>query len=93
MKTERIDIRVSPETKEEWCGKAKEKGLSLTEYIVERVEGVHTDNVHTGKKEPPIVHTDNKERDKAVAEAIEKVEGIKSSKFRSYFKDNKLNKG
>lgn len=87
MKTERIDIRVSPETKQEWCIKAKEKGLSLTEYIIESVEGVHTDTVHTGKKESPIVHTDK------VKDAIAKVEKIKPSSFKSYFKGSKLNGG
>lgn len=102
MKSERIDIRVSPETKEKWCSLAEEKGLSLTEFIVVCVEGVHTDTVHTREDKGVGVHTKKKEfsKDNAAKEAIAKCKKIEKDyktrnkveqEFRSYFKDKKLN--
>ena len=98
MKVSRIDIRVSCETKEEWCGLAKEKGLTLTELIMESMASVHTGNVHTEVKDAPIVHTDvatdveRNDKDNKVREAIAKAEKIKSSWKGPMFKDSKLNK-
>jgi hypothetical protein len=90
MKVSRIDIRVSPETKEEWCGLAKEKGLSLTELIMEAMANVHTDTVHTEVKKSPLVHTPvATEKKVKVKEVIKEIE---SKWGGSMFKDSKLNK-
>lgn len=53
----RIDIRVSAEQKEKWQEKAKKERKTLTQFIIDAVEGVHTDIVHTTEKKEKPVHT------------------------------------
>ena len=59
----RIDIRISVEQKENWQSIAKSRGITLTKFIVDTVEG-SIGTVHTSKDSGVIegeddVHTDS----------------------------------
>jgi len=97
MKTEEIKIRISPEEKERWRSEAKERGLSMSQYITESVNG----NVPTKVESPDVptvdVPTYTKRNDIDNSVRKEKARGaikeIESKWGGSFFKDSKLNKG
>ncbi len=89
-----IRVRVSPEEHIDWKKQAKEGGVSMSELIRSRMNvatDVATEHVKVHKKAPPTPVIPPKK--KAIEEAVAKAEKIKPTTFRSYFKDNKLNKG
>ena len=65
MHRSRIALRVTPETKERWQAQAHAEGLTLTAYIVSKVEG---------QRLPPELETEIRQRvDDVLAERIDSV--------------------
>lgn len=100
MKTEELKIRLSVEEKELLREQAKSAGLSVSEYVRNWIVGSEKE---ARSREAAVLERDfiNKSnRKKVVAakkelsakEAVKKAEKIKASPFKSYFKDDKLNK-
>ena len=68
----RVDIRVTPETKEEWQKRADSKGITLTRLILDAMDGVHTDIVHTEDVATDVHTTDLEGLKGEIKDAIER---------------------
>ena len=93
MKDNEVKIRVSGEMKDRWQKSALDKGITLSKYIIDRVEGVPTKekvnvptNIDVPTEDEEVVITEGEESDE-LEELVSSGAVFKGSMF----KDGKLN--